>query len=269
MTRSVPRIAAWPMYAVDPGAVATFWQVLRTELTRRGLADVPAGLSEPTDLASHWRDPALLLSQTCGYPFVTGLAGQVRYVATPRFRVPGCVGATYSSAVMVRDGDPVTNLAGLRGRRVAFNSRDSQSGYNSLRALVAPLAEGGRFFGSAVETGAHRRSLVAIRAGEADVAAIDAVTLALLAAAYPAELNGLRSIGHTTAAPGLPIITSAATADRDVTILREVLASACRPDTPAAAALRLDGIEVLPPDAYGVVLAMEAEAVANGYPDLC
>ena len=44
-------------------------------------------------------------------------------------------------------------LADLRGRRVALNADDSQSGRNALRAAVAPLAHDGRFFGGSILTG--------------------------------------------------------------------------------------------------------------------
>ena len=52
---------------------------------------------------------------------------------------------------------------------------------NALRAVIAPLAEGGRFFAEIIETGGHAASLDLVAAGGADVAAIDAVSLALFA----------------------------------------------------------------------------------------
>lgn len=256
------------MYAVDPGAMAAFWRALRDELVTAGIADVPFGLTEPKDLAAHWQDPALLLSQTCGYPFTTTLAGRVRYVATPRFRAPGCVGAFYASAVLVRESDGATGIGDLRDRRVAFNSRDSHSGYNALRALVAPHAAADRFFGAAIETGSHRRSLAALRAGVADVAAVDVVTLALMAAAHPDETETLRSIGHTAAAPGLPFVTACGTSDAELAVLRKALATVCRGDVPVAQPLLLDGIEILPAGSYDAILAQEAAAIALGYPEL-
>ena len=264
MTRPV----SWPMYAVDPAAVADFWSRLRQALAVAGLDDVPGALTMPDDLVAHWRDPALLLSQTCGFPFVTSLAGHVRYIATPCFTAPGCEGAFYRSAVVVRRDEPARTLAGMRGRRVAFNSRDSQSGYNGLRALVAPLAEGGRFFGGTLETGAHRLSIRAVTSGTADLAAIDVVTLALLGDHAPGEVEGLRILDHTAPVPGLPFITAADTSDADLARLRHAVIEACRGDTDATRRLRLDGAAVLAEGSYDAIIMQRNVARDAGYTDV-
>ena len=262
------RLVSWPMYVVDPAAVAGFWSRLRQALAAVGLDGVPAALTRPDDLVAHWRDPALLLSQACGFPFVTSLAGHVRYVATPCFTAPGCEGASYRSAVVVRRDEPARNLAAMRGRRAAFNSRDSQSGYNGLRALVAPLAQGGRFFGGTLETGSHRLSIRAVRSGAADLAAIDVVTLALLGDHAPDEVEGLRILDHTAPIPGLPFITAADTSDADLARLRQAVGEACRGDTDATQRLRLDGVAVLPVASYDAILMQHNVAREAGYPDV-
>ena len=261
------RLVSWPMYAVDAAAVARFWARLRVELVAAGISDVPADLTEPEVLGSHWQDPTLLLSQTCGYPFTTSLAGRVRYVATPCFAVPRCEDASYRSAVVVRRDDPAPSLSAMRGRRAAFNGRDSQSGYNGLRALVAPLASDGRFFGRTMETGAHRRSLRAVASGEADLAAIDVVTLALVASQAPTEVSGLRILCHTAAVPGLPLVTAAGTPDDELMRLRGAVHAACA-SSAAAGALLLSGSVVLPDRAYEVILAQRDGARRLGYPDV-
>lgn len=262
------RLVSWPMYVVDSAAVADFWSRLRQALAAAGLDGVPAALTMPDDLVAHWRDPALLLSQTCGFPFVTSLAGHVRYVATPCFTAPGCEGACYRSAIVVRRDETAQTLAAMRGRRAAFNSRDSQSGYNGLRALVAPLAKGERFFGGTLETGAHRLSLRAVVSGAADLAAIDVVTLALLSDHAPDEIEALRILDHTAPVPGLPFITAADTSDADLARLLQAVAEACRGDTAAARKLRLDGVAVLAPGSYDAILMQRNVAHDAGYPDI-
>ena len=87
------------MYAVPPGAAAAFWAGLRRHMAAAGLSDLPDDPIVPDDLRAHWRDPDLLLSQTCGYPFASDLAGQVQLVATPCYDAPGCHGPTYTSFV--------------------------------------------------------------------------------------------------------------------------------------------------------------------------
>ena len=258
------------MYGVDQVAVEALWSGLRRHMIEAGLERVPNDLSAPGDLTAHWLAPGLLLSQTCGYPLVTHLAGQVRYVATPRFLAPGCDGAWYSSALVVREGDRARSIADLRGRIAAFNSADSQSGYNALRALIAPFASRGRFFARAVETGSHRGSLHALRTETADIAAIDAVTLAHLAKVAGGECEGLRVMGYTASAPGLPLITSASTTPAELAALRDALArvsldaalASCR------ATLGLDGFDVLPDEAYAIIGQMRSAAIDAGYPEL-
>ena len=192
-----------PMYGVHHQQVEPFWRALRGKLLQLGITDVPLALSWPQDLQRHWRDPDLLLSQTCGYPLVSALP-QVQLVGTYHYRVEGCSGANYSSWLVVREEEPGERLEDFRDRVAAYNSQDSQSGYNSLRALIAPLARQGRFFRQAIASGAHYRSLAMIRAGQADIAAIDCVSFALLKRAQPQAVTGLKIIGRTAAAPGLP-----------------------------------------------------------------
>ena len=109
--------------------------------------------------------------------------------------------------LVVRADDPARGLDDLRGRRVAFNALDSQSGHNALRTMLAPLAHAGRFFGGRVVTGSHGASADTVAAGDADLCAIDCVTWALLARHEPERVAGLRVLGRSAAAPGLPLIT--------------------------------------------------------------
>ena len=247
-----------------------WWAGLRRHLAQAGFQDLPALLSRPMNHMAHWLEEEPIFTQTCGYPLTHGLKGKMRLVATPRYDAPGCAGATYVSWVVVRRGDPARSVADLRDRHVAFNARDSQSGYNALRALVAPLARNGRFFAAGFETGAHRASLAAVKAGEADVAAVDCVSFALIRRAARAEMEGLRVLCATAAAPGLPYVTSTTTSDADLGRLRAGLTAACADPGLAETRSRLllDGFDVLPDKAYDVIPAMEQTAIASGYPEL-
>ena len=252
------------MYDPAPGALDRFWSVLRDAMRREGLAEVPRDLAWPEDLDIHWRDPDLLLSQTCGYPFATVLKSEVQLVGTPRYEAEGCEGPRYSSFVVVRAGDPAQSLADLRGHRAAINMIGSHSGWNVLRAVVAPLARAGRFFTSILETGSHHDSMRAVVSGEADVAAIDCVTFAL-ARRNRSELTApLRILARSPTAPGLPFITSRYTSADDLARLRAALTSACASD--AAETVLIDGVDVLDPAAYDEILRIEADAIALGYP---
>ena len=219
----------------------------------RRVEGAPAALTRGRDLDAVWTDPGLLLAQTCGYPLVTALKGRVSLVATPRYVAAGCEGARYRSAIVVRADDGARGLADVRGRRCAVNSLDSNSGMNLLRGAVSDLCDAGtRFFGGMVLTGAHAASLRAVAQGEADVAAIDCVTWALLGRVRPAAVAGLRVLGWSAASPGLPLITAMG---GDVAGLRAALeAVAVDPGLAwAREALLLEGFSVLPADAYDVI----------------
>ena len=193
-----------------------FWAGLATACRAEGLEAVPERLSWSGDTLAAWLDPDLFIAQTCGYPLTHALAGRVRLVATPCYRVAGAVGPTYRSVVLVREDDPARDLEGLRGRRVAYNGSDSQSGYSAPRLLFAPLARQGRFFGAALESGTHLASAAMVRAGEADCCAMDGVCYALCLKAAPKAVAALRVLAETQDAPNLPFITSLRRSDAEV-----------------------------------------------------
>jgi ABC-type phosphate/phosphonate transport system substrate-binding protein len=240
---------------------------LLINLRRAGFPDVPYGLDREGDYKAQWTHPELLLAQTCGYPLVTLLAGRVRYLATPCYAAPFCSGPRYCSLLVVRADDPAEHLPDLRGRRAAYNRSYSQSGYNALRHAVAPLSREGRFFGETLETGGHAASLLAVTEGRADVAAIDAVSVAVLMRYRPAVLQPLKVIGRTASAPNLPFITRGAASDQEVERLRQALADTFADPTlgEARQALLIAGLEVLDEREYAVLNAMEREATAAGY----
>ena len=90
---------------------------------------------------------------------------------------------------------------------MAFNGLDSQSGVQTLREAVAPLAGGAPFFGGGVETGAHRASMRAVADGRADCAAIDAVCWAMAGRYEHEAVSRLRVVHVTAPAPALPFVT--------------------------------------------------------------
>jgi len=264
------RSVALPMYLSKRQAVVSLWDVLQTRLRQAGCAGVPRALDWPEDLLAHWRDPQLLLGQTCGYPLTHALAGAVQLVGVFRYNAPGCDGIFCRSQLVARTEDAGRLLADFRGLRVAFNSDDSQSGYNALRAAVAPLARNGRFFGEVIATGGHAASMAAVQQGRADIAAIDCVTLDGLRRNMPQTAADLCTIDQTQAYPGLPLITGQSTSAAELQALQAVLAALVR--DPAAAdalaALGIVGFQTLPINTYQICIDMRLQAQALGYAEL-
>ncbi len=272
-SRPCARLASLPMY--DPPEVRAltdaWWRGLAWHLRGAGIESVPDALSRPGDqLHAHWASPGLLFSQGCGYPLTHGFAGRWQVVATPCYAAPGCEGPSYRSVLVVRADAPWRSVAELRGRTACFNSEDSHSGYNILRATVAPLARDGRFFGRILRSGGHIHSVAMVQRGEADLAALDCVTHALYARHAPHRLEGTRVLAMTEAAPGLPYVTAAATDAQTLRRLRAGLDAALA--DPALAALRaellIQGAVLLPEDAYGAIADARRQAAARQYPEL-
>lgn len=240
-------IAALPMYDLPAVRAATdrFWALIRDGLRSRGIAAPEALARGAADLWEVWTHPRLVLGQTCGLPFRARLAGRVTLVATPDYGVEGCPPGHYCSLLVVRADDPRGELGAFAGATVAVNDALSQSGW---AALAEHAAAAGVAFGAVLRTGAHRASAEAVAGGRADLAALDAVTHALLARAEPALVARLRVLGRTRPTPGLPFI-AAAGADRAATLaaLRDALAALAPADR---AALRLEGIVEIPAEAY-------------------
>lgn len=269
-------IASLPMYNVTPQHAALWSALLRDCMTAfaraGGPGDVTLAESTDVDLMTHWRREDLLLSQTCGFPYrMLGLASHVHLIATPCFDAPGCEDHRYRSALVVSEQAwerGATTLAACQDLRAACNSADSHSGMNALRHAVAPFARDGRFFASLRWTGSHAATLRALANGEADVGAIDCVTLALLRDAHPEALRGVHVLGMTAPAPGLPLIASRALAEPQAEALRAALDTALAANVERARALRLRGFARLGGDAYAEIEHMAHAAAQLGYAEL-
>ena len=296
------RVASLPMYDFPElrGAHDAFWAALSARLEAAGVSNVPPALTRNLPHGDVWRHPSLLFAQGCQYPLATSFADHVRLVATPMYSAVGCEGARYCSAIVVRgvgagsgvgvmsgggaravpgagvvpgadvDGglEAAGALADYRGRRCAINELDSNSGMNLLRAAVAPLATGGRFFGSVMVSGSHLRSVEMVAAGEADVAAVDCVSFAHFQRLYPSVVGQLRILGWTPSGPSLPFITARSASDATIRTLRCALADVFDDDRLAAVRrqLLLSGVDLQPTEGFAEVLALERRAVEEGYP---
>ena len=105
----------------------------------------------------------------------------------------------------------------------------------------------GLTLGPTVQTGGHRASALAVAKGEADFAAIDAVTWELLSR-HEDFANGLRVFAQTAPTPGLPLITAQ---PGQADTLFEVVSHAIRALSEVQRhTLCLRGLVRIPPGAY-------------------
>ncbi len=242
--------ASLPMYDL-PGlrqATDLWWAGIAAALTGQGFAGVPHRLERGDDPAAGWRHPDLLLGQCCGRDLVTHLAGTVVPVAIPSYRAPGCLPGSYRSWLVVRRGDPRRDLAAFAGATAAVNCTGSHSGWVALAHSLATVGLPERCLARGILTGSHRASLAAVARGEADLAAVDCVTFALLGQNEPELVAGLRILAESEAAPALPYVTASGRSAAERAGLAAALAAAGDSGTLAAprAALLIDGFVVVP-----------------------
>lgn len=246
------------------------WDALALRLRDGGVSPLPRGLTRTSSHFQVWAHPGLLLGQACEYPVAKSFADRLTIVATPRYSAPGCIGTSYRSAIVVRAEDSANTLEDLRDRRCVMNEPDSNSGMNLFRAALAPLAGGRRFFQSVQLSGSHRASLELVAAGEADVTAVDCVTLAHLRRLEPRLTPSLRIVAWTPASPCLPYVTSSGTSSATLDLLRSALVDVVADEAlaPVRDVLLLEGVDSSPDTTFRRVRDLELEAHQWRYPVL-
>ncbi len=198
--------ASLPMYDRPELSAAhgRLWDLIRANLAEKGI-DAPHTLAQGNEGIDSWLDPNMILSQTCGMPYRIALHGKVQLVGTPIYDLPDCPDGHYNSMFVIRTDDPRASLAEFGQSTFAYNMDISQSGFAAPLNHVAPL---GITFPNRIESQGHLRSAEMVAQGEADIAAIDAVTWVLIQR-HEGFAKNLRILERTTpTTPVLPYITS-------------------------------------------------------------
>jgi ABC-type phosphate/phosphonate transport system substrate-binding protein len=239
-------IASLGMYDFGAAMAANdrLWALIRDSLRAEGIG-------APDDLTRGegaywpaWEATNLLLSQTCGYPYRARLHHRVTYVGTPDYGVEGCPPGHYRSVFLVRADDPRQTLAEFDGAPFAYNEALSQSGWAAPQTHAAQV---GICLPPAIKTGGHRLSAQAVAEGQADIAALDAVTYALLLDSDPG-IARLRVVAATDPTPGLPFITAqGGPADALFRAMEQAIPALAPQDRRT---LHLKGLTRIPIDAY-------------------
>jgi ABC-type phosphate/phosphonate transport system substrate-binding protein len=239
-------IASLGMYEMADMAPANdrFWALIRDGLRARGLK-APEALTRGEEAYwPAWQAPDLVLSQTCGFPYRARLQPHVTLIGTPDYGLEGCPPGHYCSVFVARRDDPREGLAEFDGTPLAYNEALSQSGWAAPQTHATAL---GLRFPAGPQTGGHRLSVAAVAEGLAGLAAIDALTWALLCE-RGGDTPALREVARTTPTPGLPLI---AAAGADAVATFDAVAAAIDALAPEdRAALHLRGLIRIAPEAY-------------------
>jgi len=180
------------------------WDAIRLELAKLDIS-APQSLTFDRPIEEVWLDPNLLIGHCCGWPYISRLRDRVTLIGRLDFGVAGCPAGFYNSVFIAAKDSDFESLEGLSSRQptIAVNGRNSQSGFRVLHEVFGKIESSERFN----VTGSHRDSIRAVAKGEADLAAIDAVTWDLATAFEPMS-SDVKVIGRSAPRPGLPLITA-------------------------------------------------------------
>jgi len=264
-------IANARMYSVTAQAAMAWRALLEWVFERASVHCQPIDYPPPKPMASLWARPDLGCAFICGYPYALA-APKPTLLAAP-VPSPQAYGGkpAYWSDLIVRADASWVKLDDVFGRRLAYTTEDSQSGYQAARELFAPYAHAGRLFAALVGPLITPRGVAeAVIAGEADVGPLDSYAHDLIRAHEPGLAAQLRTIATTTPTPIPPLVAAPGIAMAEAGRLRAALL-----DIAHAAELRsirdallLDGFVAVEPEDYSVLLERAGDADRHGYPRL-
>ena len=146
----------------------------------------------------------------------------------------------YFTDVIVRRDSPFRSFADLRGKAWAYNTEESNSGYNMPRDHLLRLGETSGFFGRTVASGAHQTSIRMVLEGAVDAAGIDGLVLDMELKLRPELAPQLRIIESIGPYPIPPVVVSSGVAEGLKARLREVFVA--MHEDPDGRAILADGL---------------------------
>ncbi len=220
------------------------WALIRDGIRSHGLTAPDSLTRGPDAYWPAWQSPDLTFSQTCGLPYRARLHGKVTLIGTPDFGLKGCPPGYYRSIFVARKTDARSTLTEFDRANLAFSDALSQSGWAApqthARAHNLTLKPH-------LHTGGHLQSARAVAEGSAEIAAIDAVTWAMIEK-WETVADGLKVVGQTDPTPGLPYIAAPGTdAARMFDIIADAIAALSEIDR---ASLTLRGLVWIAQETY-------------------
>jgi len=219
-------IANARMYSVSDSVAASWRTLLDWVVARAGVACEVMDYPAPAPLPALWARPDMGCVFMCGFPIANALpAPRVLAAPVPEPARYGCA-PVYFTDIVVRADSPLQSLPDTFGRRFAFTTEDSQSGYQAPRRLLAPFARasGGRLFESTVgPLVTPRRVVEAIVSGEADAGPLDSYVHDLMRQHEPALAAQLRVLASTGPMPIPALVASSTVSDGNVQRLKDAL----------------------------------------------
>jgi ABC-type phosphate/phosphonate transport system substrate-binding protein len=263
-------IANARMYAVNVSVAASWRSLLDWVIARAGIDCEVIDYPAPQPLPALWAQPDLGCVLMCGYA-IASARPPPRVLAAPVPSPARYGGApVYFTDIVARADSPLRHLPDTFGRRFAFTTEDSQSGYRAPLRLLAPyaLARGGKLFESTVGPLLTPRSVVeAVLRNEAEAGPLDSYFHDLLRHHEPALAAQLRVVATTGPTPLPALVGAAALPEAVAQRLTAALLEVADADelAPVRAALLLRGFDAVDAKAYGALKDDALAADTAGY----
>lgn len=194
-------------------------------------------------------DPLLLRDQIdllfiCGLPLIRHhqkVPEQFQVLAAPVMRASRYHDSpVYFSDVIVSRESEFICFSNLRDKTFCYNDRGSNSGYNLMRWHLLKQGSAIDFFGNAVQSDSHQRSIQWIVEGQADCAAIDSTVLEQALQDDPTLIHKIRVIDVLGPSPMPPI---AAATHLGSTLIQQLRSALLTSDTRLQSAMTTAGIQ--------------------------
>jgi len=203
-------IANARMYGVTPAVAALWRQLLEAVVRKSGLAIEVVDHPPPLPVAALWERDDKAAVFMCGLPYSRTSLRPV-LVAAP---VPSHDEATYWTDMIVAAEAPFRRIEETFGRRIAFTTPESQSGFAApldyLRQFSGPSPLYDELVAPAVTPLGAVQMVID---GEAEVAALDSYAHALLRRHAPGLAARLRTVATTKSTPIPPLVASSHAAE--------------------------------------------------------
>ncbi|HVS56501.1 MAG TPA: PhnD/SsuA/transferrin family substrate-binding protein [Casimicrobiaceae bacterium] len=266
-------IANARMYSID-AATGAHWRVLlEWVIARAGIDCDVIDYPPPLPLPSLWKRRDLGCAFMCGYPLMHAQpAPEVLAAVLPR-RALLPSQPTYWTDLVVRADSPLLTVTDALGKKLAYTTEDSQSGYQAPRRFFASFARAadGSLFSALVGPLITPRNVArAVLAGDADIGSLDSYAHDLLRRHEPELAAGLRTVATTAPTPLPPLVAAAGTPRETLLRLRGALLAVAAAEELADAreALVIEGFTAVDRANYRVLIDAAHEADRLGYPRL-
>ena len=259
------------MYSLDMATAAAWRTLLEWVAARAGVRCDVVEHAAPQSLATLWSRPDLGCAFMCGYPFATATPQPTLLAAPVPAPAPYGGRALYWTDLVVRADAPIADLHDAFGKRVAWTTEDSQSGWQAPRLLFASYARrhGAPLFAETVGPLLTPRNVaLAVAEARADIGPLDSYAHDLLRLHEPDLAARLRVVGRTPATPIPPLVGAPAMPAADSRRLRAaLLAVRNAPElAPVRAALLLSAFASVTRESYQVLADDARRADDMGYP---